>query len=258
MGFIVKIIGIIQARMSSTRFPGKVLAEIVGLPMLERIVTRVSVTPDISEIIIATTTAPEDNILADWITINLGEKKCFRGSEHDVLDRYYKCAKLNSADLVVRITADDPLKDASIIQRAIDHFYIDPSLDYCSNTIIPTYPEGLDIEVFKFGALERAWQEARLPSEREHVTPYIWKNKSLFNIKNFEYERDLSSWRWTVDKPADLAFAIKLHQQRIKDPLVNFEEIIKYLELNPDLMRLNSITIRNEGYLKSISEENYE
>jgi spore coat polysaccharide biosynthesis protein SpsF len=251
----MKIVAIIQARMKSTRLPGKVLEDIAGLPMIKRIITRVSTTPDIAKVIIATTTEPEDDILADWVASNYGKNACFRGSEHDVLDRYYRCANLFNADFIVRITADDPLKDSSIIQRAINYLYADPSLDYISNTIVPTYPEGLDVEVFKFAALERAWQEARLPSEREHVTPYIWKNKSLFNVKNFEYVRDLSSWRWTVDKPDDLYFINKLHELTIGDSLVHFEEIINYLDANPDLLKINSMTIRNEGYLKSINEE---
>jgi spore coat polysaccharide biosynthesis protein SpsF len=251
----MKIIAIIQARMKSTRLPGKVLADIAGIPMLARIIARVTTTPDIAKVVIATTTGPEDDILASWVISNFGHHACFRGSENDVLDRYYQCANLYNADFIVRITADDPLKDASIIQKAINYFYTDPSLDYVSNTIIPTYPEGLDVEVFKFAALERAWQEACLPSEREHVTPYIWKNKSLFKIENFEYVRDLSNWRWTVDKPEDLYFINKLHELTIRDSAVNFEEIIRFLDENPDLMKINSMTIRNEGYLKSINEE---
>lgn len=251
----MKIVAIIQARMSSTRLPGKVLSEIAGTPMLARIIARVSATPDIDEIVLATTLAPEDNVLAEWMFSNYRNEKCFRGNADDVLDRYYQCAKLHHADLIVRITADDPLKDASIIQKAINFFYADPSLDYCSNTIKPTYPEGLDIEVFKFSALEVAWKAARLQSEREHVTPFIWKNTSIFNLKNFEYERNLSTWRWTVDKPVDLIFMNKIHDRFVGDPLVKFEKIIDYLDKNPSLLEINDGTIRNEGYLKSINEE---
>ena len=252
----MKIIGIIQARMGSSRLPGKVLADVSGLPMLARIIGRVSATPDLKDIVLATTTSPEDDDLADWVIANFVKVACFRGNENDVLDRFYQCAKLHHADLIVRITADDPLKDAEIIQKAIDYFYHEPLLDYCSNTIRPTYPEGLDIEVFKYSALERAWIEARLPSEREHVTPYIWKNTNMFNVRNFEYKRDLSNWRWTVDKPADLLLMDKIHQHFIDEPLVNFEKIIKYLDANLELIKLNDETIRNEGYIKSISGEN--
>lgn len=252
----MKIIAIIQARIGSTRLPGKVLADIAGVPMLARIIARVKATPDIDEIVLATTTSSEDDKLADWINSNSEKCLCFRGEENDVLDRFYQCAKLHQADLIVRVTADDPLKDAKVIQRAIDYFYREPLLDYCSNTMTPTYPEGLDIEVFKYSALERAWLEAKLPSEREHVTPYIWKNPNIFNLRNFEYKKDLSAWRWTVDKPVDLILMDKIHQHFINDPLVGFEEIIQYLEKNPELIKINNGIIRNEGYLISTNGEN--
>lgn len=251
----MKIVAIIQARMGSTRLPGKVLADISGSPMLKRIIERISVTPHIDQIVLATTTSQEDNSLAEWIANNFPQVECFRGDQFDVLDRFYQCAKLYNGKLIIRVTADDPLKDAAIIHRAIEYFFLNPTLDYCSNTIKPTYPEGLDIEVFKYSALERAWRESRLPSEREHVTPYIWKNSHLFNIQNFEYTRDLSKWRWTVDKPVDLIFINIIYQQFIEDPLVNFEKIIKYLDTNPEVSIINNGTVRNEGYLKSTNGE---
>jgi spore coat polysaccharide biosynthesis protein SpsF len=241
--------------MGSTRLPDKVLADISGLPMLARIIERVSVTPDINEIVLATTTSPKDDRLIDWMNANFVHVTCFRGDESDVLDRFYKCAKLHRADLIVRITADDPLKDATIIQKAINYFFLDPTLDYCSNTIRPTYPEGLDVEVFKSSALEKAWLKAQLPSEREHVTPYIWKNVSLFKVQNFEYERDLSAWRWTVDRPVDLLFMDVIHKNFVGDLLVNFEKVIQYLDANPELIKINDEIIRNEGYLKAINGE---
>ena len=251
----MKIVAIIQARMGSTRLPGKVLADISGTPMLKRIIERISVTPYIDQIVLATTTEEKDNLLEEWIINNFSQVKCFRGDPLDVLDRFYQCAKLYSAELIIRVTADDPLKDAAIIRKAIEFFFLSPTLDYCSNTIKPTYPEGLDIEVFKYSALERAWLESKLPSEREHVTPYIWKNSHLFNIKNFEYTRDISNWRWTVDKPVDLIFMNRIYQQFNEDPLVSFENIIKYLDANPEVSSINNGTIRNEGYLTSLIGE---
>ncbi|MBE0613480.1 MAG: glycosyltransferase family protein [Burkholderiales bacterium] len=250
----MKAIAIVQARMASTRLPGKVLADIAGKPMLAWLIQRVSATPGIEKIIVATTDNADDDVLADWVT-NVAGLACYRGSEQDVLDRYYRCARLYRSDLIVRVTADDPLKDPTIIQKAIDSFDATPTLDYCSNTIKPTYPEGLDIEVFRHASLERAWRESTLPSEREHVTPYIWKNASLFSVENFEYGRDLSSWRWTVDKPNDIEFMNKVLGHFKNDPLVNFEAVIRYLELDPALARINAGTIRNEGYLKSMNEE---
>jgi len=247
-------VAIIQARMASTRFPGKVLADIAGQPMLHWLIKRLSATESIDKIIVATTKTPADDELAEWVVKATG-LTCFRGSEYDVLDRFYQCAKMYEADLIIRVTADDPLKDASIIQKAIEIFLKSPSADYCSNTILPTYPEGLDIEVFRYLALEKAWKESTLPSDREHVTPYIWKNTSLFNVYNFEYERNLSDWRWTVDKPNDYKFINAIFKHFKNQPLVNFEEIIRYIEHNPELMNINMGTIRNEGYFKSIKNE---
>jgi spore coat polysaccharide biosynthesis protein SpsF len=169
-----------------------------------------------------------------------------------VLDRFYRCGAEQQADLVVRITADDPLKDPSVISQAIDICIDNPDIDYCSNVIEPSYPEGLDVEVLRFSVLARAHAEARLPSEREHVTPYIWKNPQIFRLHNFRYFRDLSGWRWTVDKPADLEFVRIIFGHFACQPLVPFTEVIAYLESNPHVMRINQGTVRGEGYLKSI------
>ena len=250
----MRVVAIIQARMNSTRLPGKVLANISGVPMLSRIIERIYSTPGIDKVVVATTISQSDDNLVEWLEDN-NEVEYFRGNENDVLDRYYQCASLQGADLVVRVTADDPLKDPSIIQRAINPFFIDSTLDYCSNTIRPTYPEGLDVEVIRFSALERAWTKSCLPTEREHVTPYIWKNPNIFNIRNFEYRRDLSSWRWTVDKEVDIQFMEKVYDHYSNNPLVHFEAVIKYLEVNPNILKINSGIIRNEGYIKSLAKE---
>lgn len=251
----MKIVAIIQARMGSKRLPGKVLADIAGLPMIARVLQRVSCVRDLTQIIIATSTSAADDILVEWLEKHYSGYKIFRGSENDVLDRYYQCAKFYKVDLIVRITADDPLKDAGIIQRAIDCFYKDDALDYCSNTLLPTYPEGLDVEVFKFKALEKAWCEAKLASEREHVTPFIWKNTKLFKVKNFRYKINLSHWRWTVDKPEDLEFMTQVYQYFSENPNIHFEKIIEYIGRNPRVSLINSGTVRNEGYLKSLIED---
>lgn len=252
----MKIAAIIQARMGSKRLPGKVLADIAGIPMIARVLQRVSRVRKLNHIIVATSTLVEDDILVNWIANNFPKCIIFRGSERDVLDRYYQCAKFYSVDLIIRITADDPLKDAGIIERAVDYFYGDDELDYCSNTISPTYPEGLDVEVFKYRALEIAWTESKLLSEREHVTPFIWKNTKIFKVKNFKYKKNLSHWRWTVDKAKDLEFMNKVYQNFSANPYINFEKIIKYIEQNPNIACINSGTIRNEGYLKSLIEDN--
>lgn len=250
----MKIVAIVQARMNSSRLPGKVLAEIEGRPMLEYLIGRISKASSINEIIVATTDSPSDDVISDWVK-EYAKLNCYRGSECDVLDRFYQSAKKYEADLIVRVTADDPLKDPEIIEKAISYFKKIPNLDYCSNTIIPSYPEGLDIEVFRFSALEQAWLNATLLSEREHVTPYIWKNGEIFNLYNFLNDRDLSAWRWTVDKKNDLDF-VKLIFKKFKNNYdVNFKEIVEYIDANPKVASINDGTIRNEGYIRSVKKE---
>ena len=253
----MRTVAIIQARMGSERLPKKVLADIHGQPMLFWLLKRIKSVDSIDEIVVATTECSSDDFLVQWLkNINV---KFFRGSVDDVLHRYYETALKFNADIIVRITADDPLKDPSIISQAIQELKDNQLLDYCSNTIEPTYPEGLDIEVFKFTALKKCHFEAKLFSEREHVTPYIWKNKHLFNVKNFKYNQDLSYWRWTVDKPEDLTFMRSIFEHFKEDPLVGFEKVVDYIKLNPYLLTINTMqTVRNEGYLKSILGESHE
>ena len=180
MEFKLSVVAIIQARMGSSRLPGKVLAEIYGQPLLGILISRVKSSKFIDQIVVATTTERTDDILCDWLT---GEGVAyFRGSERDVLDRFWQCAKLYRADVIVRVTADDPLKDSGIIDEALGMLMGSETVDYVSNTLNPTYPEGLDVEVFRFSSLEKANSEATLESEREHVTPYIWKNRVKFKI----------------------------------------------------------------------------
>ena len=240
--------------MASTRLPGKVLLDIEGKIMLQRIVERISRSEFINKIIVATTLENKDDEIEKFVTQNLN-CEIFRGSENDVLDRFYKCAKKYHADLVIRVTADDPLKDPHIIDKAVEIMIKNSNLDYCSNTIQPTYPEGLDIEVIRFSSLERAFYKAIISSEREHVTPYIWKNKHKFNVHNFKFERDLSSWRWTIDKKVDLDFICCIFKEFKDNPFVTFEEVIKFIENNPEIMLINNEIVRNEGYIKSLKED---
>ncbi len=250
----MKIVAIVQARMSSNRLPGKVLAEINGRPMLDLLLTRINAASLVSETIVAIPNHSSDDILSDWLKTK--GVAYFRGNAMDVLERFYMCALECQADLIVRVTADDPLKDPEIINHAIRCMLDNSEFDYVSNTLNPTYPEGLDIEVFKFSALENAYHNAVLSSEREHVTPYIWKHPELFVTHNFSSKRNLSAWRWTVDKFEDLLF-IRTIMANFKDqPLVSYLRVIEFLDSYPNLLEINTKkTKRNEGYIKSILED---
>ena len=206
------VVAIIQARMGSTRLPGKVMMEIVGKPMLWHIINRVKKAKLIDKIVVATTINEEDKKIVDLARAK--EIECFAGSTEDVLDRYYQVAKKNKGDIIVRITSDNPLTDPEIIDEIIK-FYLEreDDLDYASNTIDPTFPKGLNVEVFSFDALEQAWKEANKKSEREHVTPYIWKHHDKFKIANIKKEgENLSHLRWTVDYENDLKFVREVYR----------------------------------------------
>lgn len=240
--------------MGSSRLPGKVLADIEGKTMIERVIERIAAAELIDNIVVATTDTSEDDELEEYLK---EQNICnvFRGSVNDVLSRFYECAKYYGAEIIVRVTADDPLKDPHIIDKAINLLNMDSELDYCSNTIVPSYPEGLDIEVIRFNALKRAYFDAQFASEREHVTPYIWKHPDLFNLLNFKFERDLNDWRWTVDRHEDIEFMRSIYKKFKKYPLVHYKEVIDWLDANPQIRQINSGIIRNEGYVKSIKLE---
>ena len=240
----MKATAIIQARMSSTRLPGKVLMEVMGRPLLSYQIERLRFSKRIDEIIIATTTNKEDDPI-----VELAHKeglKVFRGLEDDVLDRYYQAAKKYKADVVVRITGDCPLIDYEVTDQVINRF-LNGDYDIVCNTKPPTYPDGLDTEVFSFTALEKAWNEARKAYEREHVTPYIHES-GLFQVSNVTNDIDLSDERWTVDEPEDYELITTI----IKDLGANGEyfgvnEILAYKKQNPDLFKINQYLKRDEG-----------
>lgn len=249
----MKTLAIVQARMGSTRLPGKVMADIGGVPMLRRLLDRLQSVAAIDDLVVATTTNSEDDVLAAWLN-NAGIAS-YRGSSDDVLDRFVQAAAGRQAELIVRVTADDPLKDPDITTQLINILKSDPSLDYASNTIEPTWPEGLDIEVVRLSALQCAHHEAQLRSDREHVTTYIWNRPQVFKLHNLRWDRNLSHWRWTVDKPADLELMRHIFFQFADRPLVGCCEIVEWLECHPELIAINAGTARNEGYLKCLETE---
>lgn len=200
--------------MGSTRLPGKVLAEIAGHPMLWHVVQRLCHARTLDRIVVATSDRAADDAIAT-LCERMGVE-CFRGSEDDVLDRYYQAAKAYEADVIVRITADCPLIDPHVVDEVIST-YLDSEFDYVTNTLRITYPAGLDTEVFSFAALEKAWKEARKPAEREHVTPYI-RRSGKFRVGGVENEETSRFfYRWTVDEPRDLEFVRRVYDELYTD-----------------------------------------
>ena len=236
---------IIQARMGSTRLPGKVLLPLGEKTILEHVVERTRKASSIHEVIVVTSNLPEDLAIVD-----LCKKKSiavYQGSSEDVLDRYYQCAQSFGIQTICRITGDCPLVESSLIDRAAMYC---KEYEYIS-TAYPcaTFPDGLDVEILTFNALERAWKEARLASEREHVTPYIWKNPSLFKIFTLKSSTDISKYRFTIDHMRDYVFLKKIFEY-VK-PL-SVDSIIDFLKKNPAIMEINHQIERNEGYEKSL------
>lgn len=248
------IVAIIQVRMGSTRLPKKVLAEIECKPMLWHIIERVKRAKRIDKIIVATTDLQEDKKVVDVATT--AGVDYFTGNEKDVLDRYYQAAKNFKADIIVRITGDCPVVDPELIDKTID-FFMKGNYDHVS-TAYPkaTFPDGLDIWVFSFQALERAWKEAVLPSEREHVAPYMWKHRELFKIATFQNDEDLSNMRWTVDEQIDLKFIRAIYKRLYKPgKLFLMKDILNLLNKEPELAKINQSISKDEGYKKSLKED---
>jgi spore coat polysaccharide biosynthesis protein SpsF len=248
------IFGIVQARMGSTRLPGKTLLEIKGRPLLEHIILRVKHSREMTGLAVATTSDAMDDPIRD-LCARL-DVPVYRGSSEDVLDRYYQCALKYGAGIIVRITADDPFKDPLVIDLVIREM-LSGSYDYVSNTIRPTFPEGLDVEVFSFEALERAWHEAGSQLQREHVTPYIWLNPGRFRLKNIENQTDLSHLRWTLDTKEDLDFARSVYDQLYQPgELFLMEDVLGLLKRRPELQKINKGVEQYSGFKKISGEHN--
>jgi len=240
----MKVAAIIQARMGSTRFPGKVLELICGKTMIFHIIARVKEARAIHEIVIATTSSVRDDVLVKEIEKIKGVG-VFRGSEDDVLDRYYRAAQKAGAEVIVRITSDCPLIDPVVIDTMIDIYLKknteSTSVDYLSNTLERTFPRGLDTEVFSFAALEKAFREAKEGYQREHVTPYIWENPEMFALECFKSDKDFSFHRWTVDEVEDLHLVREIYKELYHEGrcfLLN--EVLELFRRRPELLNINA------------------
>jgi spore coat polysaccharide biosynthesis protein SpsF len=244
------ITAIIQARMNSTRLPGKVLLPFGDTTVLGHTIRQVKKAKAIGRIIVATSDESADDLIAEQCD-KLGVEM-FRGDLKDVLDRYYKAATKYEAVHICRITADCPLIDPTIIDLVAKE-YENGKYDYLSTgRVSSTFPDGIDTEIFSFAALKRAWEAARLPSEREHVTPYIWKHPELFRIYEFKNSEDLSKYRLTLDEPDDY---IALQNILAHVPEPSMKTIIPYLAQHPEVVAINSTFRRDTGYEQSVQED---
>ena len=247
------ILAIIQARMGATRLSGKVMLDLEGKTVLERVIERVRAAKLVDQVMVATTSDYKDKRIIDLC--NKIGVRAFGGSENDVLDRYYQAALMVKPDQVVRITADCPLMDPKIIDKVIVR-HLDEAADYTANILKETFPDGEDVEVFRFAVLHKTWQESVLASEREHVTPYIRKNGEIFKLVNVISDTNLSNRRWTLDNPEDYEFIRTVYKRLYHlGPTFGMADILALLEREPDIEVANKHIQRNEGYKKSLRED---
>jgi spore coat polysaccharide biosynthesis protein SpsF len=236
-----KVVAIIQARMGSTRLPGKVLKDLGGETVLARVVSRLRSTRLIEELLVATSNLPADDAIVEEC------KRCvvpvFRGEENDVLDRYFRAAQFCRAEIVVRITSDCPLIDPEVTDKTIQAF-IHERPDYASNALIRTFPRGLDTEVMTVQALERAWHSATQPYQRAHVTPYIYQHPEEFKILPVTCDADYSSHRWTLDTPEDLDFIRTVFTRFKNRSDFGWRDVLQILDREPELMELNRLVMQ--------------
>lgn len=243
------VIAVVQARMDSSRLPGKVLMRICDRPMLEWVVTRAKKAASISQLVIATTTNSSDDILEKYCAEK--ELPCYRGSPADVLDRFVQVGKTFHADVIIRLTADCPFIDAGLIDQTFAAFS-SSHVDFAANRLPPpykrTYPIGLDVEIVAMPALEKAWREATQLFEREHVMPYIYQHREVFKIHTIDYSVDYGTYRWTVDTSEDLAFIQAVANKFNCRMDFTWLEVIGMLEKFPDLMQINA-RVKHKSFL---------
>ena len=238
--------------MDSTRLPGKILSLLDGTnTSLSYTINQLRECKSLGKIVVATTINAEDDIIENFAKKN--KIDVFRGDSDDVLSRYYHCAKHYSLSSILRVTGDCPLIDPIIVEKGISIF-LKNTYDYVTNTFPRTFPDGNEIEIFSFSALELAYKNAILPSEREHVTPYFRNNKEKFKIHNFSHDENISHLRWTLDYDVDLKL-IKILISKIHTRPIHMTNILEILKNEPDLIKINQAHKPNEGYFKSLKED---
>lgn len=242
---------IIQARTGSTRLPRKVMQKIDKDDIvLDFVINQVKSSKKIEKIIVATTNLTEDDVICEHLILQKIE--FFRGSSEDVLDRYYQCAKKYTIDHIVRITADNPLIDPNIIDLVIED-YKNKKCDFATNTLQRTFPYGTEVEIFSFKSLEKAWKNAKKPSDREHVTPFIRDPQNKFTLSNTQYQEDLSHFRYTVDRIEDLQLVKEIIKNISTRPIL-FQDVIELYKKRPEIFEINK-NVKHDGHLSSLKKD---
>lgn len=249
----MKYLAMIQARCGSTRLPNKVLKNLCGKPVLQRMIERVQRSKLLDEVVVVTS-IEKNNLPILKLCSELGIRVGI-GSEADVLDRFYQTAKLLKPEYVIRLTADCPCFDPELLDMAIEKMSVDT--DYCG-MMTESFADGLDLEIMRFSALEKAWKEASHSFEREHATQYIVRHPEIFKLQNFESPiGNFGHYRWTVDEPEDFKVVELIYRYFIEteNERFGFQDILKYLKQNPEINKINAKFKRNEGLVKSIKED---
>ena len=246
----MRIVAIVQARMGSTRLPGKVLMDLGGEPVLCRVVNRLRRSTMFAEVVIATTDSMRDEVLDRFCREH--RFSTFRGSEDDVLDRYYQAAVAYEADAVVRVTSDCPLIDPELVDQVIKKF-LATNADYASNVLVRTYPRGLDCEVFTASSLERVWRTAIEPHRREHVTPFFYESPTLFRMASVTGEHDHSQYRWTLDTQEDLRLIRAIYSSFGDRDDFSWQEAIALMQRAPELHAMNAHIVQKPLHAQAAS-----
>lgn len=242
----MNVTAIIQARTGSSRLPNKIFYKLIDKPLLYHVVQRLKPSKELTDIIVATTISKNDDQIELWCYKN--NIKCYRGSEDNVLERYFKAAIFFGVDIVVRITADDPFKDYEIIDNAV-RILKEQNFDFVSNNNPVSFPEGLDVEVFTREVLNISYKNASSSFEKEHVTQYVYKNKAQFKVFNIFNDENLSHHRWTIDTLEDYKFVKKIYQKLYKEnKIFNPQDIYNLLKQNPELSKINSSIKKSDLY----------
>lgn len=236
----LRVVAIVQARMGSTRLPGKVMRPIAGRPMIHHVVERTRCIAGVDDVVVATSRREREQRLVDYV-LSRSEIGLFRGSEDDVLSRYYHCANTWNADVIIRITGDCPLLSPRVSGRVLDAYMANRCrVDYATNTLNRTYPRGLDTSVISLETLANAHRRASSPSQREHVTLYVWANSDRFALLGLEDDCDRHHLRWTVDTAEDLRFVRAVYDALYeRNPVFEYEDVVRLLDKRPHLCRIN-------------------